>query len=1237
MSPSPDPHNYRDSTTHTPVTSSSVTKINQVVHNLFSKAAHVVVQSRTVVNPVLQKGTNIPRVNKWFNLELEESESLRNDLKLWRSIDAFAISQGSHTTPSIPAEVPPLVIESYLNLQHLQPNQTAVLVDPLTGKKWPTSKNNRRSEVVIERWVIELLPSNSLLSEEDADLKGPFKSSPNHTIPLNLVETLKTKKLTRINRPMNEQEILMELPIVYKKSIVLFRSLYTYCLLLPLSNLRHNLSTSKLANSPFKVDCRVLDGSRPISSRGRVGLTKPIIDTETNINSADVNSANTHIHTESYTFVPLETPVGLFRISVTYRKNCDFAITDSESTLNSFSPRVEQPERQFSNSLGLNEPSSYFSQRNETEKEKRLDIPIEQEIQESSSLSSPSNKGLSPLQNTSRRFSIYSANNYDLNNPLISDTMPSEIIKNRRKSSIDSANRAIITGTSSDSTQDDNWSSTATSSAISVANHASTTKKSSVSFIQPFKTPSLSASPSSFDSHQIHSSLGGQADLSLSRPSPVSRISSNSSLAALRAPNPRSLSNASASDNSPVGHFKGILELSGLTDPASGSDMNSQNGITDTASVTNIPRASPISRSGSISKYSSSFGSKSSTAANLNLNATGSNNNRSISRTGSFSSQRIKRPSFSSGTSGSSPLATSGSAATSLYGTTAPDHIMKHQMGSSAESPLEPGSEFLIGNNHGNDYRVSGDPDDDLGNFVKMVDSIRDQSKGVSSSSLLNSSMSLEAPPSRDSSLITPEFPDKGRRKLSSPTVTNAIDPLARFQQMRYNYSELSESISSSASSISVSPHSFPSSGSFSAQSRPRLPSYSQSQSSFSGGNNNSSSGVYSRSSSPVGRSYGTSPYFLHTPVIPSRLSEEYRAPSNSSATASAESLDSRNASETSHLVSRNSFNLGSNNGKSDSISRIDNILHNRSRSRSRIPTTSPNMGFVSPATGNSLISPSSLPSSVPYRNSGIYSRRPSTEQAYTNATSSPLDIPSTPSFYVGPQLPKHESSLLSNSENGSKVKDLVVSHDEKSLKLRNEREGEISKISALSTSTSQYRPQYNIHHQLLTPGDMANTTTSIDISNYYRNNSFVSLKQSSRSSLPLSPSSSRPVSTGVTPSSGMGEFISSKKFSYYLNDNKSNKKGEDVDGNSNMSRRHSTDDDIENHDEPNTTGPHDGFMPNIVDDDDLLFAMSDMGLSTTASPEGLSTSLINYGDNQYNHGHGPNYGWKRSGYSLDS
>ena len=111
------------------------------------------------------------------------------------------------------------------------------------------------------------------------------------------------------------------LPTVYKKSIVLFRSLFTYSKFLPAWKFaRRNL---KLRPNPaLRIKYRILEGSGTREGSEQDHLTVPLHESSNKV-------------VDSYSFGVTESPAGPFSVQVTYRTSCDFRVDDSEALLSS--------------------------------------------------------------------------------------------------------------------------------------------------------------------------------------------------------------------------------------------------------------------------------------------------------------------------------------------------------------------------------------------------------------------------------------------------------------------------------------------------------------------------------------------------------------------------------------------------------------------------------------------------------------------------------------------------------------------------------------------------------------------------------------------------------------------------------------------------------------------------------------------------------------------------------------
>ncbi|KAI8235683.1 Autophagy-related protein 13 [Colletotrichum sp. SAR 10_99] len=281
----------------------AVKKLDQIIQNFHTKAASVVLQSRINLKPAYHtRGPGSKKLNKWFQIETEEFDDFKDELRIWRNCGGF------ENTP------PPLIIETYLDTSRLTPSQSLVIVDE-NGKRWdvmealnssdssddgrPTPAK-RNTEVILERWRIELktIPTN------DLDDFGPT------------------------------------LPTIYKKSIVFFRSLYAAARILPVWKFSQH-SLGKGVHPLLEPRCRIRTGEP--ESDGIDRLRHPLYDGRPDV-------------VTDYVFGDLEIPVGRFYASVTYRNECNFRVDDSESLLSSRFMGVD--ENFFKPSLTVGMPAS---------------------------------------------------------------------------------------------------------------------------------------------------------------------------------------------------------------------------------------------------------------------------------------------------------------------------------------------------------------------------------------------------------------------------------------------------------------------------------------------------------------------------------------------------------------------------------------------------------------------------------------------------------------------------------------------------------------------------------------------------------------------------------------------------------------------------------------------------------------------------------------------------------------
>ncbi|KIX03787.1 uncharacterized protein Z518_07340 [Rhinocladiella mackenziei CBS 650.93] len=258
-------------------------RLNQVIQNFHTKAALIILQSRVELAPAYSQKTDTKRVNRWFNLDIDETDEYKDEIRRWKTCDV------DHNRP------PPLVIEVFLTTETLQQGQRLVIVDE-DGKRWDVmntlssahsaSRGSHRrmgdaNEVILERWTIELGDSTAPIPRDLATL----------------------------------------LPLVYKKSIVFFRSLYTYSNFLPAWKLSRKVGKGR-STMAMKLGYRLIDGSQMSGLPRSDNLNLRLFDSNSDV-------------LLSYDFGATDSPAGPFSVKVEYRRNCDFRIDDSEELLSS--------------------------------------------------------------------------------------------------------------------------------------------------------------------------------------------------------------------------------------------------------------------------------------------------------------------------------------------------------------------------------------------------------------------------------------------------------------------------------------------------------------------------------------------------------------------------------------------------------------------------------------------------------------------------------------------------------------------------------------------------------------------------------------------------------------------------------------------------------------------------------------------------------------------------------------
>ncbi|KAI8824170.1 autophagy-related protein 13-domain-containing protein [Fimicolochytrium jonesii] len=260
-------------------------RAEQILQNVYTKVAQVIVQARATGLPASAHGK---KPNKWFNLETYDIDILKEDLKYWR---AHAVSAPQ-----------PMLLDVYLDISSGTPDQTLLLRDEMTM---------RRQRIGAENLV-------TVDAQSGADLR------------VNTI-LLESWQLTLSQAASSQPP---ELPLVYKKSVAFFRSLYSYIRLLPAYRLYRRFRRKQ---TNLRIGYR-LSTSRmmPLDEAGLDQLHS----------SGDMRRG-----IEEFDFGSIDTPFGVFSLHVNYRLECDFSVEDAKSTIlssrgtdldeNYFSPRSQ--------------------------------------------------------------------------------------------------------------------------------------------------------------------------------------------------------------------------------------------------------------------------------------------------------------------------------------------------------------------------------------------------------------------------------------------------------------------------------------------------------------------------------------------------------------------------------------------------------------------------------------------------------------------------------------------------------------------------------------------------------------------------------------------------------------------------------------------------------------------------------------------------------------------------------
>ncbi|KAJ1730070.1 autophagy protein 13, partial [Coemansia biformis] len=234
---------------------------------------------------VVEMGSSGRRINRWFNLNLEDIDSVREEVKPWRHAAA-------NLHPHAPRP-PPMIIEVCLDVSSVSASDSLHVAD-IHGRPWTVDlerdahgdaspyvgadgerqrrqrrRRRRATSIVLEVWRLDL------------DTAAIITPPP-------------------------------DLPRVYKQAIVFFRSLYAFASLLPCVALAHQIAADAGGLALF---CQLRPEASP--QEGAIDL--------------DVGLTNTERFLESHSFEPVVTPMGTFTMGVQYRRECLFTSTSPQA------------------------------------------------------------------------------------------------------------------------------------------------------------------------------------------------------------------------------------------------------------------------------------------------------------------------------------------------------------------------------------------------------------------------------------------------------------------------------------------------------------------------------------------------------------------------------------------------------------------------------------------------------------------------------------------------------------------------------------------------------------------------------------------------------------------------------------------------------------------------------------------------------------------------------------------
>ena len=372
---------------------------------------------------------------------------------------------------------PAMMIETYFDTADLTNNQSLVAVDEL-GRRWDV--------------------------EEALNTSGTSSSGNSGT---EATEVILERWEIRLDEPVDAipANLPSILPRVYRNSIVLYRSLYTLTMLLPGWHYSKKGSKGRSSYGRPKLKYRIVTAPSSPSQREKPdALNLPLF----NHHGPDV---------EKFLFDSIDSPAGELSIQVTYRCHSDFRIVDSEALLSS--QFMGMDDEHFEPSLGRKSKADRQQRDRGARGVEAGSLPPQRGEQKPRPDRSQAYGSLSTFHNVAPSAS---------SSPLSALRALGEM-----------ATQSPVSGLPAKRPGSNHSLQGSKSSLRSAEGAPKVGRRPSVSFM-PFKTPSLSASPSQ-----------AEAVNASNRPTPVGRASALTALAEARAPSSLSPHSSLPSKGSP--------------------------------------------------------------------------------------------------------------------------------------------------------------------------------------------------------------------------------------------------------------------------------------------------------------------------------------------------------------------------------------------------------------------------------------------------------------------------------------------------------------------------------------------------------------------------------------------------------------------------------------------------------------------------------------------------------------